>query len=204
MSYEIVNERPPSPQNLDEASAVFYITQTNYNSTAELMPDSINGVRIVTGDKKRSLTSAFLLALTIFVTFVIILITIVVYNRQHRYVPIPSPTYNITYNDSILRRAECGQTTIQPNSFISNLDPISNLFIKAIVNGREAVPNSWPWIISFKGKSSKNHICGGSLILRQYVVIAAHCLEGRNPSNHLVVVGVHEKDDTDPEKNLRN
>ena len=61
-------------------------------------------------------------------------------------------------------------------------------FSARVVNGENATPHSWPWQISLRVNG--RHICGGSLIDREWVVTAAHCVD-RNPrpSGYTVVVG---------------
>ena len=59
---------------------------------------------------------------------------------------------------------------------------------KRVVNGKDATPHSWPWMVSLRYNG--RHICGGSLIKGNWVVTAAHCV-ARNPSigGYTVVVG---------------
>jgi len=45
-----------------------------------------------------------------------------------------------------------------------------------VVGGVEAMPHSWPWMVSLQADG--RHICGGSLINNQWVVSAAHCQPG--------------------------
>ncbi|XP_055500199.1 enteropeptidase [Leucoraja erinacea] len=60
-----------------------------------------------------------------------------------------------------------------------------------IVGGHDAVDGTWPWIVSlhFIG----HHICGSTLISKQWLVSAAHCVYGRNQvlSRWEAVLGLH-------------
>ncbi|KAG8594600.1 hypothetical protein GDO81_001262 [Engystomops pustulosus] len=62
-------------------------------------------------------------------------------------------------------------------------------FHTEIVGGREAVPNSHPYIASLQIR--RQHFCGGSLIARQFIMTAAHCLSDTNPNQVTVVLGAH-------------
>ncbi|XP_037373998.1 chymotrypsinogen B-like [Talpa occidentalis] len=46
--------------------------------------------------------------------------------------------------------------------------------VQRIVNGKAAVPGSWPWQVSLQD-SNGFHYCGGSLVNESWVVTAAHC-----------------------------
>lgn len=43
-----------------------------------------------------------------------------------------------------------------------------------IVGGTEAVPHSFPWLVSIQ--YSGKHICGGALIHPKFILTAAHCV----------------------------
>ncbi|XP_071796529.1 chymotrypsin-like elastase family member 2A [Asterias amurensis] len=78
---------------------------------------------------------------------------------------------------------DCGKTAIPPNE-------------SRVVGGHEATPNSWPWQVSLRLKQydgSYMHWCGGSLIDNQWVVTAAHCVEGKeSPYLWGVWLGAHD------------
>ncbi|XP_030073308.1 neutrophil elastase [Microcaecilia unicolor] len=58
-----------------------------------------------------------------------------------------------------------------------------------IVGGKEAIPNSWPFIASLQIQGQ--HFCGGSLIAPNFLITAAHCLMDLNPSFVTIVLGAH-------------
>ncbi|XP_038629325.1 proproteinase E-like [Scyliorhinus canicula] len=66
-------------------------------------------------------------------------------------------------------------------------------FSTRVVNGVDAKPYSWPWQISLEvGQGSYYaHTCGGSLIGRDWVVTAGHCIQsGRS---YRVVLGEYDR-----------
>uniref|UniRef100_A0A672UWG5 Peptidase S1 domain-containing protein n=1 Tax=Strigops habroptila TaxID=2489341 RepID=A0A672UWG5_STRHB len=57
----------------------------------------------------------------------------------------------------------CGMPSNQPRFIFSR-----------IIGGEEAVPYSWPWQVSVQ--ISDEHICGGAVLAKEWVVTAAHLL----------------------------
>jgi len=64
-----------------------------------------------------------------------------------------------------------------------------------VVNGEEATPNSWPWQTSLRLRdwpynNAYGHYCGGSLIEKDWVLTAAHCVaKNPDPTVWRVIVG---------------
>ncbi|XP_044608125.2 neutrophil elastase [Equus asinus] len=59
-----------------------------------------------------------------------------------------------------------------------------------IVGGRPARPHAWPFMASLQRRGG--HFCGATLIARNFVMSAAHCVNGRNFQSVRVVLGAHD------------
>ncbi|KAL2093195.1 hypothetical protein ACEWY4_010507 [Coilia grayii] len=66
-----------------------------------------------------------------------------------------------------------------------------------VVGGVDAEKGAWPWVVSLSWQG--RHVCGGSLIDKQWLITAAHCVFGKNIhlSNWAAVLGLHSQYGTD-------
>jgi len=68
---------------------------------------------------------------------------------------------------------------------------ISKVSQSRIVNGDEAKPGSWPWMVSLK--MNGRHFCGGTIISPKWVMTASHCISSfRSPRGMTITVGAHD------------
>lgn len=69
-----------------------------------------------------------------------------------------------------------------------------------ILGGREAQPGAYPWQVALIDPLQPNtyagQFCGGSLIDEEWVLTAAHCVEGKESSLIDVLVGAHRLSDS--------
>lgn len=106
-------------------------------------------------------------------------------------------------NQSKVSQWKCGRSTraanLQSSSGTSLLLSILNAMIPKIINGVEARPNSWPWLVSigvqYRGPTgiwqNRTHVCGGTLIDPTHVLTAAHCVEQKIDDRFVALSSTH-------------
>uniref|UniRef100_T1IUY0 Peptidase S1 domain-containing protein n=1 Tax=Strigamia maritima TaxID=126957 RepID=T1IUY0_STRMM len=69
-----------------------------------------------------------------------------------------------------------------------------NALLPRIVGGAESDFGAWPWQVSLRRVNPfrTRHICGSSLIARNYAITAAHCVHGKRAKELLLTLGDHD------------
>nr|XP_043870323.1 uncharacterized protein si:dkey-32n7.7 isoform X2 [Solea senegalensis] len=116
---------------------------------------------------------------------------------------LPPPLTTTTASGTSTNTAEPSATTTEPGSVASSAElcgitPLNN----RIVGGEDAPPGSWPWQVSLQG--SGGHVCGGSLINREWVMSAAHCFSSTSTSGWEVSLGRQNLQGTNPNEVSRS
>ncbi|XP_029774725.1 complement factor D-like isoform X2 [Suricata suricatta] len=69
-----------------------------------------------------------------------------------------------------------------------------------IVGGRPARPHAWPFMVSLQLRGG--HFCGGTLVAPNFVMSAAHCVDGMADGKVQVLLGAHSLSQPEPSKRL--
>ncbi|XP_051764025.1 coagulation factor IXb isoform X5 [Ctenopharyngodon idella] len=120
-------------------------------------------------------------------------------NQNHFVNHVNTTEHNVT-ESSLTDSPEVNSTsTLQPtldnssSPFFSTLPTTKNATNNKhrIVGGNEATPGEIPWQVVFMEKVNKVVFCGGSLLSEEWVITAAHCVEG-NWGSFFIRVGEHD------------
>ncbi|CAB1343707.1 unnamed protein product [Coregonus sp. 'balchen'] len=69
-------------------------------------------------------------------------------------------------------------------------------FNNKIVGGEDAPAGSWPWQASLH--LFGDHVCGGSLINKEWVMSAAHCFSSSSPNGWNIILGRQNQEGSNP------
>ncbi|CAF3545157.1 unnamed protein product [Adineta steineri] len=94
---------------------------------------------------------------------------------------------------SIEKYAECGLTSINGNRF-------SRRVSSRIVGGRQVIPHSHPWQVLLYNYGK---FCGATVLNSNWIVTAAHCVNGTDPKYLLAEFGIHDRYTVEPSRITR-
>ncbi|CAF2109736.1 unnamed protein product [Rotaria magnacalcarata] len=106
-------------------------------------------------------------------------------------------------NPSKAAQLKCGRASraasFQASAGTSLLLTLLNSMVPKIINGVEARPNSWPWLVSigiqYRGSTgvwqNRTHVCGGTLIDTTHVLTAGHCVEQKIDDRFVPLSSTH-------------
>ncbi|CAL4139303.1 unnamed protein product [Meganyctiphanes norvegica] len=84
---------------------------------------------------------------------------------------------------------DCGTRVVQPSCKCGKRLPPLGRIIGGDYVSKE---HPWPWQVVLRGRYTKTHLCGGSLISSSWVLTAAHCVVDWDI--HLLIAGMGEHD----------
>lgn len=101
-------------------------------------------------------------------------------------------------NGLVIARSQRNFDTLKPNAHYKDI--CGRRFVRQgrIVGGGLADYGEWPWQVSLRQYKNGQfrHKCGAALLTHQWVLTAAHCVQGISPSNLVVRIGEYNVLDT--------
>ncbi|KAK7919666.1 hypothetical protein WMY93_010950 [Mugilogobius chulae] len=97
-----------------------------------------------------------------------------------------------TGNDHSPEPEPTEEELLEPSAELCGITPLNT----RIVGGEDASAGSWPWQVSLRRFGQ--HICGGSLINREWIMSAAHCFSSTSTFGWQISLGRENQQGTNP------